>query len=39
MINMEMVNSLVSSYAILEIYSDSLILKGYGNQEDTLPAK
>jgi len=31
-----MVDSLVSSYAILEIYSDSLKLKGYGNQDDIL---
>lgn len=39
MINMEMVNSLVSSYAILEIYYDSLILIGYGNQGDIVHAK
>ena len=29
-----MVNTSVSSYGILEIYNDGLLLKGYGNQEN-----
>ncbi len=28
-----MLDTMISSYAILEIYRDSLILKGYGNQK------
>ena len=28
-----MVDTMISSYGILEIYTDSLVLKGYGNQE------
>jgi hypothetical protein len=28
-----MVDTMISSYGILEIYQDSLILKGYGNQQ------
>ena len=28
-----MVNTMINSYGILEIYEESLILKGYGNQE------
>jgi len=28
-----MVNTMVSSYGILELYKDSLLLKGYGNQK------
>lgn len=31
-----MVDTEISSYAILEIYNDSLVLKGYGNQENKL---
>ena len=29
-----MLNTLISSYGILEIYRDSLVLKGFGNQQD-----
>ncbi|MEA3479994.1 MAG: metallophosphoesterase, partial [Bacteroidota bacterium] len=29
-----MLNTMISSYGILEIYRDSLILKGFGNQQD-----
>jgi len=29
-----MVNTMISSYGILEIYKDSLFLKGYGNQKN-----
>ena len=31
-----MLNTMISSYAILEIYTDSLVLRGYGNQKDYL---
>jgi hypothetical protein len=29
-----MLNTMISSYGILEIYRDSLVLKGFGNQQD-----
>jgi len=31
-----MVDTMISSYAILEIFNDSLVLKGYGNQRNIL---
>ena len=34
-----MVNTSVSSYSILEIYKNKLMLKGFGNQKDIFIAK
>jgi len=34
-----MVETMINSFGILEIYNDSLVLKGYGNQNDLLLTK
>jgi len=34
-----MVETITNSFGILEIYNDSLILKGFGNQKDLLLTK